>query len=1015
MSTLTPPFEAYSGESGYVFASYAHADADEVYPILTRLRGAGFRIWYDEGIEPGEGWSHKVGAAIERCSVFLLFVSVVSVARPGVINEIDIAHKRNRPFLTVFLEEVVLPVGIEYASGAIQAVAPGEFSKDGIFDKVCAMFIERGVVIDEPPPVFSELKAPLADLGMKPGRPRQRVKQSAVSVQFADRVPESVALRASYEFQRKRLTNLEPIADEVYPNILVFYGGWGVGKSGLSRRLQQWMCGGLDDSAEWGRWPHDDVVTPVRWDFHESTGSFDLVHLMLTLRAALVPLGRTWGAFDIALARYLEAVRPGRQNSLGLSGPAEDQVLRAFKAIIAQLRLGSASDLTPAVVRLVCGQLMEPHNADHPLRAREVLTDVLTDIQSISQGSQAPDIVVDLLYLLTEEIHAIVPTERPMLVFFLDPFEKVQNEWGERILADCVAALPFALFVITGRNHLRWAETGYTRLTHAGPKAWPGLVVDGSTADPRQHLLGRLSDTDTGLLYRSRRNEAGWNMSDSTIDKLVARSPGLPLHVTAVLKVAENLEMSAPGRNFTYDDVAGELPEVVTRLLDTLTRDEADAFRAACVLPSFDVLLAAAVGNVGGAEVEKAISDALVDHDDSSVYPYRVHDEIRRLVRLDRTSHGYWTTEEWTIAARRGMDAAVKRITAGIEDDAAALQAIALAINIGHEWDIYPSEMAGLVQDGPSIVALVPNIPPVSEARPQSDVGHLIQYIHALNLPYEEGGDALGRIHPIDEHLGWHVKLWTAYRFRSVGRFDEALEVFADLAENGARRLGRVHYQAAVTLRTCRRFIDGVAYVETNVPARALEYNRVIRRLHGFPDYDPEDIARRLAGTSSRRYQNELIVGNLLARYRTVGDVTSEDIDATAQHALDLGHKEDYRSCLLLKGYQAIADESCYNDALMRLEKHIQSYKSTSPSAQHLRTLRAMYTRDPDDAREAYECLQTLKGERGVAWIPIEMWLDYLGYEVAPYPTQWLVPYEQVRSNWVQMADRIIGFALQQR
>ena len=39
------PFLAYKGEEPYIFASYAHA---EVYPELTRLRDAGFNVWYKE-------------------------------------------------------------------------------------------------------------------------------------------------------------------------------------------------------------------------------------------------------------------------------------------------------------------------------------------------------------------------------------------------------------------------------------------------------------------------------------------------------------------------------------------------------------------------------------------------------------------------------------------------------------------------------------------------------------------------------------------------------------------------------------------------------------------------------------------------------------------------------------------------------------------------------------------------------------------------------------------------------
>jgi hypothetical protein len=47
------PFPAYDGNEPYVFVCYAHDDAGEVYPEITRLKDAGVNIWYDEGIAPG--------------------------------------------------------------------------------------------------------------------------------------------------------------------------------------------------------------------------------------------------------------------------------------------------------------------------------------------------------------------------------------------------------------------------------------------------------------------------------------------------------------------------------------------------------------------------------------------------------------------------------------------------------------------------------------------------------------------------------------------------------------------------------------------------------------------------------------------------------------------------------------------------------------------------------------------------------------------------------------------------
>ena len=57
---LPAPFEAYVGDEPYLFASYAHLDGAVVFPELIYLRDQGYRVWYDEGIDPGNEWPEEV-------------------------------------------------------------------------------------------------------------------------------------------------------------------------------------------------------------------------------------------------------------------------------------------------------------------------------------------------------------------------------------------------------------------------------------------------------------------------------------------------------------------------------------------------------------------------------------------------------------------------------------------------------------------------------------------------------------------------------------------------------------------------------------------------------------------------------------------------------------------------------------------------------------------------------------------------------------------------------------------
>ena len=103
------PFTAYKGSDPYIFVSYSHGDAAEVYPELVRLREAGFNLWYDEGISPGSTWRDEVALALTQCSLFLFFVTPRSVASANCQQELNFSLSRERKMVRVHLEDTVLP------------------------------------------------------------------------------------------------------------------------------------------------------------------------------------------------------------------------------------------------------------------------------------------------------------------------------------------------------------------------------------------------------------------------------------------------------------------------------------------------------------------------------------------------------------------------------------------------------------------------------------------------------------------------------------------------------------------------------------------------------------------------------------------------------------------------------------------------------------------------------------------------------------------------------------------
>jgi len=117
-----PPFEAYRGSEPYVFVSYSHTDSADVFPDLARLHAEGYRIWYDEGIDPGNEWPDEVAKALASAEQFLVFISPYAVASRNVRNEINFALNNGGPFLAVHIVETGLGPGLALRMGDIQAI-----------------------------------------------------------------------------------------------------------------------------------------------------------------------------------------------------------------------------------------------------------------------------------------------------------------------------------------------------------------------------------------------------------------------------------------------------------------------------------------------------------------------------------------------------------------------------------------------------------------------------------------------------------------------------------------------------------------------------------------------------------------------------------------------------------------------------------------------------------------------------------------------------------------------------
>jgi hypothetical protein len=104
-----PSNPSYSGDSPYIFISYAHEDMDIVSREIDRLNTLGYRVWYDDGITPTKEFDLELEQRVKNCSMLIIFISKISISRYWVWKEISIAFKAHRTILPIYLDQNLQP------------------------------------------------------------------------------------------------------------------------------------------------------------------------------------------------------------------------------------------------------------------------------------------------------------------------------------------------------------------------------------------------------------------------------------------------------------------------------------------------------------------------------------------------------------------------------------------------------------------------------------------------------------------------------------------------------------------------------------------------------------------------------------------------------------------------------------------------------------------------------------------------------------------------------------------
>ena len=104
---------SYEGDKPYIFISYAHKDSSLVLPAIRIIQDRGYPVWYDAGIRPGSTWTDDIANHIENAALVISFLSCNAIDSPHCKAEISHAFNNRKPMLSVRLDQVKLPSGME--------------------------------------------------------------------------------------------------------------------------------------------------------------------------------------------------------------------------------------------------------------------------------------------------------------------------------------------------------------------------------------------------------------------------------------------------------------------------------------------------------------------------------------------------------------------------------------------------------------------------------------------------------------------------------------------------------------------------------------------------------------------------------------------------------------------------------------------------------------------------------------------------------------------------------------
>ncbi|MBQ6867568.1 MAG: toll/interleukin-1 receptor domain-containing protein [Clostridia bacterium] len=119
---MKPPVP-YRGDEPYIFISYSHKDSRKVWPVIEQMQADGYRVWYDEGIDPGTEWDENIAAHVTGCDYFIAFISKNYINSENCKDELNFSRDLGKKQLLIYLEDTNLPDSMDLRFGRCQSIS----------------------------------------------------------------------------------------------------------------------------------------------------------------------------------------------------------------------------------------------------------------------------------------------------------------------------------------------------------------------------------------------------------------------------------------------------------------------------------------------------------------------------------------------------------------------------------------------------------------------------------------------------------------------------------------------------------------------------------------------------------------------------------------------------------------------------------------------------------------------------------------------------------------------------